>query len=65
MSTEAAQVTAVSDGEGGQVKSEVKVPDGRGEKRDGGGKEGERLQHALCYIVWGSQPRLHNFEDTC
>ena len=32
-SAEAAQVTAVSDGEGGQGKSEVKVPNGRREKR--------------------------------
>ena len=39
VSTEAAQVTAVSDGEGGQGKSEVKVPDGRGEKRGVGRKE--------------------------
>ena len=39
VSTEAAQVTAVSEGEGGLGKSEVKVPDGRGEKRDVGGKE--------------------------
>ena len=38
-SAEAAQVTAVSDGEGGQGKSEVKVPDGRGEKRGVGRKE--------------------------
>ena len=39
MSTEAAQVTAVAEGEGGQGKSEVKVPDGRGEKRGVGRKE--------------------------
>ena len=32
-------MTAVSDGEGGQGKSEVKVPEGRGEKRDVGRKE--------------------------
>ena len=32
-------MTAVSDGEGGQGKSEVKVPDGRGEKRGVGRKE--------------------------
>ena len=38
-SAEAAQVTAVSDGEGEQGKSEVKVSDGRGEKRGVGRKE--------------------------
>ena len=38
-SAEAAQVTAVSDGEGEQGTSEVKVPDGRGEKRGVGRKE--------------------------
>ena len=32
-------MTAVSDVEGGQGKSEVKVPDGRGEKRGVGRKE--------------------------
>ena len=32
-------MTAVSDGEGEQGKSEVKVPDGRGEKRGVGRKE--------------------------
>ena len=46
-SAEAAQVTAVSDGEGGQGKSEVKVPDGRGEKRGdaGGGLVGIAVGH--------------------
>ena len=38
-SAEAAQVTAVSDGEGEQGKSGVKVSNGRGEKRGVGRKE--------------------------
>lgn len=51
VSTEAAHVTAVSEGEGEQGKSEVKVPDGRGETRGVGKEASSWCGQIFCRVL--------------